>query len=111
MLHSESVPRARGLASRVFQAARNYRLIALILAVIAVAALATSGLGRKVASWTAASTIAIGTTPSFTGIMNSADDAVGPIENARSLVLRIASPEFQSAVISGAQHELSSRSL
>lgn len=111
MLQSEFVPRLVRLTGRVVQAVRNYRLIALILLVIAVAVVATSGLGRKVASWTAASTIVIGTIPSFNGIMNSANDAVGPVENARSLVLRIASPEFQSAVISGAQQELGSRSL
>jgi hypothetical protein len=112
MQHGESAPRPAGFINLILQTGRRYWPIGLIFAAIAVAALATYDIGRKVESWTAASTIVIGTLPTLDGVINSSTAVIAPIEGARDLVARIGNPQFQSSVISAAQKELeNSRSL
>jgi hypothetical protein len=65
------------------------------------------GVGQKVESWNAVSTIEIGTVPTIEGIRTGTAAAMfEPVESARDLAARISTPEFQDAALADAQKAL-----
>ena len=109
MQRNSSVRSAIEFAGALGEVGRKYWVMGVIALAAIIVVLAMAGVGRTVESWTASSTIQIGTLPTFDAVMNSSASTVVPIEGARSLVMRIASPEFQSAVASAARQEVGSR--
>jgi len=87
-------------------AVRTHWVLSLVIGAILLAALGSLAVGRKVESWTATSTIAIGKVPTLEGILGLAGAAVEPIESTRDLVTRIGAVQFQSAVLSDARKAL-----
>lgn len=70
------------------------------------AALGSLGVGRKVESWTATATVAIGTMPSVEGILGQPGPPVERVESARDLVGRIGESQFQDNVLDDARKAL-----
>ncbi|WP_440641597.1 hypothetical protein ACSHT2_11095 [Bradyrhizobium sp. PUT101] len=77
-----------------------------MIGAILLAALGSLAVGRKVESWTATSTIAIGTMPTLESILGLAGAAVEPVESARDLVTRIGAVQFQRTVLADARKAL-----
>lgn len=88
------------------RAARKHWVLSLMIGAILLAALGSLAVGRKVQSWTATSTIAIGTVPSLESILGPAGAGVEPVESARDLVTRIGAVQFQSTVLADARKAL-----
>jgi hypothetical protein len=99
-----SVPRFRTFVDS--SAVRRRWLFGLVVVTIVILAFATIGAGRKLESWTATTTILIGTSPTLAGVLNSSDTPIALAESARDLVMRIEVPQFRAAVMAGAQKEL-----
>ncbi|WP_141937030.1 hypothetical protein [Bradyrhizobium sp. UNPA324] len=88
------------------RAVRIHWVLSLVIGAILLAALGSLAVGRKVQSWTATSTIAIGTMPTLESILGLAGAAIEPVENARDLVTRIGALQFESTVLAEAQKAL-----
>jgi hypothetical protein len=88
------------------RAARKHWVLSLMIGAILLAALGSLAVGRKVESWTATSTIAIGTMPTLQSILGLAGAGVEPVESARDLVTRIGAVQFQSTVLADARKAL-----
>ncbi|MEZ2147555.1 hypothetical protein AAE026_35550 [Bradyrhizobium sp. DN5] len=88
------------------QAVRTHWVLSLVIGAMLLAALGSLAVGRKVESWTATSTIAIGTMPSIEGILGLPGAPVERVENARDLVTRIGAIQFQDNVLADARKAL-----
>ncbi|MCK1681004.1 hypothetical protein IVA87_16685 [Bradyrhizobium sp. 147] len=88
------------------QAVRRHWILSLVIGAILLAALGSLAVGRKVESWTATTSIAIGTMPSFDGILGLSGVPVERVENARDLVARIGAIQFQDNVLADARKAL-----
>ncbi|MEY9186234.1 hypothetical protein ABIG06_000150 [Bradyrhizobium sp. USDA 326] len=82
---------------------RIHWVLSLMIGAILLAALGSLAVGQRVESWTATSTIAIGTVPSLQSILGPAGAGVEPVESARDLVTRIGTVQFQSTVLADAR--------
>lgn len=78
----------------------------LLIGVILLAGLGSFGIGQKVESWNAVSTIEIGTLPTIQSIRMGDSATLEPVENPRDLAARISAPQFQDAVFGDAQKAL-----
>jgi len=107
---AERTPRAPLQLARWFHVAaiavRTHWVLSLVIGAILLAALGSLAVGRKVESWTATSTIAIGTVPTLDGIRGLAGAAVEPLESTRDLVTRIGAVQFQNTVLADARKAL-----
>lgn len=85
---------------------RRHWVLSLAIGAMLLAALGSLGVGRKVESWTATATVAIGTMPSVEGILGQPGPPVERVESARDLVVRIGESQFQDNVLADARKAL-----
>lgn len=85
---------------------RRHWVFSLAIGAMLLAALGSLGVGRKVESWTATATVAIGTMPSVEGILGQPGPPVERVESARDLVVRIGESQFQDNVLADARKAL-----
>lgn len=85
---------------------RRHWVLSLAIGAMLLAALGSLGVGRKVESWTATATVAIGTMPSVEGILGQPGPPVERVESARDLVGRIGESQFQDNVLDDARKAL-----
>ncbi|WP_128944990.1 hypothetical protein [Bradyrhizobium zhanjiangense] len=88
------------------QAVRTHWVLSLVIGAMLLAALGSLAVGRKVESWTATSTIAIGTMPSLESILGLPGTPIERVESARDLVTRIGAIQFQNNVLADARKAL-----
>ncbi|RXG97718.1 hypothetical protein EAS62_08090 [Bradyrhizobium zhanjiangense] len=88
------------------QAVRTHWVLSLVIGAMLLAALGSLAVGRKVESWTATSTIAIGTMPSLESILGLPGTPIERVESARDLVTRIGAIQFQNNVLVDARKAL-----
>ncbi|MBR0959973.1 hypothetical protein [Bradyrhizobium japonicum] len=85
---------------------RRHWVLSIVIGAMLLAALGSLGVGRKVESWTATATVAIGTLPSVEGILGQPGPPVERVESARDLVVRIGESQFQDNVLADARKAL-----
>lgn len=85
---------------------RRHWVLSLAIGAMLLAALGSLGVGRKVESWTATATVAIGTMPSVEGILGQPGPPVERVESPRDLVVRIGESQFQDNVLADARKAL-----
>lgn len=85
---------------------RRHWVLSLAIGAMLLAAPGSLGVGRKVESWTATATVAIGTMPSVEGILGQPGPPVERVESARDLVVRIGESQFQDNVLADARKAL-----
>ncbi|TGN75191.1 hypothetical protein EOW77_0032920 [Bradyrhizobium yuanmingense] len=88
---------------------RKHWVLSLAIGAMLLAALGSLDVGRKVESWTASATIALGTMPSLDGLLGRSAMAVERVESARELVTRIGGIQFQDSVLADARKALHDR--
>lgn len=93
----------------VIGAVRRHWVLSLALGAMLLVALASVNVGRKVESWTASATIALGTMPSLEGILGRSAATFERVESARELVARIGGIQFQDRVLVDARKALHDR--
>ncbi len=108
----ERTPQASGLSRLAewtdvaIRTVRRHWVLSLAIGAMLLVALGSLGIGRKVESWTATATVAIGTMPSVEGILGQSGPPVERLESARDLVVRIGDIQFQDNVLADARKAL-----
>ena len=85
---------------------RRSWLLSLAIGAMLLAALGSLNVGRKLESWTATGTVAIGTMPSLEAILGQSGPTVERLESARNLVMRIGEIQFQDNVLADSRKAL-----